>query len=217
MYISEILIPHWVIRCDIFVKFFPPPWCNIYSPFPSSWRDWEWQLGGGWAGVILSLPSSTRTACSRCCCLLAVGSHGGVVLGKAAASLPGGSCWQRQLWLCVFSKSPCPFQLPFLPLHKRSSPVLIPEPDGLHPGSNPCFSQSWKFIWACVHSAKLCVCRPNQTGQHRCDRLTGMLGMWRRWSGCVHPWPGAKEEGLPQYRQTAQLCFAGWLPDWLIG
>lgn len=32
--------------------------------------------------------------------------------------------------------------------------------------------------------------------------------MRRRWSGRVHPWPGAEGEGLPQYRQTVLLCFA---------
>lgn len=35
-----------------------------------------------------------------------------------------------------------------------------------------------------------------------------MLGMRRRWSGCVHPWPRAEREELPQYRQTAQLSSA---------
>lgn len=41
--------------------------------------------------------------------------------------------------------------------------------------------------------------------------------MRRRWSGCVHPWPGAEGEELPRYRQTAQLGSAGWLPDRLVG
>lgn len=76
-----------------------------------------WGLSGRYSfPAILNQDSLQQVLLSVSC-----GSHGGVVLGKAAASLPGGSCWQRQLWLCVFSKSPCPFQLPFLPLYKRSS------------------------------------------------------------------------------------------------
>lgn len=43
-----------------------------------------------------------------------------------------------------------------------------------------------------------------------------MLGMRRRWSGRVHPWPWAEGEGLPQYRQTVVLCSAGWPPGWLV-
>lgn len=41
--------------------------------------------------------------------------------------------------------------------------------------------------------------------------------MRRRWSGRVHPWPGAEGEGLPQYRQTVQLCCAGRRPGGLVG
>lgn len=75
---------------------------------------------------------------------------------------------------------------PFAPL--TDDP--LPQPNGLHPGSNLA-----SRIWACVCSPELWLCSQdlaNQTGLHRCDRLRGMLGMWRRRSGRVHPWPGAE-------------------------
>lgn len=82
-----------------------------------------------------------------CCCF-----------GRWAALLPGGSCWQRQLWLCVSCKSYSPSQLPFCPL---------PRPNGPHSGSNPCLSQSWELIWTYVCSPELWLCsraQANQTG-----------------------------------------------------
>ncbi|MEQ2180444.1 hypothetical protein GOODEAATRI_001290 [Goodea atripinnis] len=108
-----------------------------------------------WLGVELALffplPSSARTVCSRCCCPLAVGSHCGVVLGREAALLPGGSCWQRQLWRCVFS-SPCLFQLPFLPFYNP-----LPQPDGLQPGSKPFHRAGSPFEHVCTEPSSVLV------------------------------------------------------------
>lgn len=52
---------------------------------------------------------------------------------------------------------------PFAPLTDNPPP----QPNGPHPGSNPCFSRGWKCIWACVCSPKLWLCslaQANQTG-----------------------------------------------------
>ncbi|MEQ2315578.1 hypothetical protein AMECASPLE_023879 [Ameca splendens] len=181
---------------------------TLLSP-PAEVTESDKWLGVGLA-LFFPLPSSARTVCSRCCCPLAVGSHCGVVLGREAALLPGGSCWQRQLWRCVFS-SPCLFQLPFLPLYNP-----LPQPDGLQPGSNPFHRAGSPFEHVCTEPSSVLV-GPNQTGQHRCDRLTGMLGMRRRWSGCVHPWPGAEGEGsLSIGRRLSSALLADSRTDWLV-
>lgn len=128
----------------------------LHCFFPS-WSDWEWQLGGGWCHCSFfatlcwdgrqQVRPSADCGVTLCCCF-----------GKWATLLPGGSCWQRQLWLCVSCKSYCPSQLPFCPL---------PHPDGLHSSSNPCFSQGWECIWTYVYSPEFWLCsraQANQTG-----------------------------------------------------
>lgn len=98
-----------------------------------------------------SLPSSAGMVGSRCCHPLGARSHSGVVLGKGVALLPGGSCWWRQLWLCVPSKSYSISCLPNTPQPRWLQPR--PRPHGPHPDCNPCFSLSWSCMCACV-----CVC-----------------------------------------------------------
>lgn len=117
---------------------------------------------GGHVGIVFSLPSSTGMVGSRCCHPLGARSHTGVVLGKELALLPGGSCWWRQLWLCAPSKS---YSISCLPNHPQLQPQ--PQPNGPEPKCNPCFSQSWNCMRACVC---VCVCLPEVFGSVRRTR-----------------------------------------------
>lgn len=114
------------------VKFIAEP-CLGYDELFLPLRSWAEEIeSDSCVGVELALfclPSSAGTVCSRCCRPLGVGSHSGVVLGKGAALLPGGSCWQRQFWLCASSKS-YSISCPFCPANCRPP---LPRPNGPHP------------------------------------------------------------------------------------
>lgn len=135
---------------------------------------------GGRTGIVLTLPSSAGMVSSRCRCPLSARSHSGVVLGKGAALLPGGSCWQRQLWLCVSSKSyniSCPSKLT-----TPSSSLLDPNLMALTPDLSPA---SLRAGSACEHAwvrmSSSCVCRPRPitlastdvTGLEECKECGG--------------------------------------------
>jgi len=175
-----------------------------------------------WMGVELALFSLCHPllgwSAAGAVCPLTAGSHCGVVLGEG---LPGGSCWQRQLWLCVSSKSLCPFQLPLLPLHFQRPPS---QPSGPHPCPNPCFSQSWESIWACVCSPELRLCSQTQS-----DWLAQMWQAYRNARNAE-----ALERVCPSLAQgrrggatsvsadsSALLCWltaglTGWLVWWML-
>lgn len=126
---------------------------STFFPLCTSAQEIE---GDSWAGVVLalfSLPSSAGMVSSRCGCPLGAGSHGGVVLGKGAALLPGGICWQRQLSLCVSSKSYC-ISCPFCPLSRQppfSNPVALTS-------ASPRAVSACEHV--CVRSSLGCVRRP---------------------------------------------------------
>ena len=95
----------WLGRCSV-----PPP-----HPLLLSWGDWEWQLRGFRTGIVLS-PCHPLQGWSAAGVAVRWEPGHTVVLfwekKRGPALLPGGSCWQRQLWLCVSSKSysiSCPF------------------------------------------------------------------------------------------------------------
>lgn len=117
-------------------------WDNVMCPplLLLCWRDWEWQLRGGRAGIVLPLPSCAGMAGSRCCSPLSAGSHAGVVLGI------GGCCQVavvgRDSYGFVFPPRVTASAAPFAP----STDDPLPQPNGPHPGSNPCYSQSWKCM-----------------------------------------------------------------------
>lgn len=149
-------------------------------------------MRGGRTGIVLSLPPSAGTVSSRCCCPLSARSHSGVVLGKGAALLPGGSCWQRQLWLCVSSKSysiSCPSNR-----RPRPNPNLMALTPALTPAS-PRAGSAYEHV--CVRPSSGCVRRPRPitlastdvTGLEECEECGGagagvsILGPGQRGAG----------------------------------
>lgn len=108
-----------------------------------------------------------------------------------------------------------------LPPSSRPLPLPPPRPSPTTPlqtGVRPSPSAarnavpflSFFFFPFFLHSncGRVSQARANRAGSHRCDRLRGMRGMRRRWSGRVHPWPGAGGgrggAGLARYRPTVQ-------------
>lgn len=154
---------------------------------------------------------------SRCCCPLSARSHSGVVLGKGAALLPGGSCWQRQLWLCVSSKS---YSISCLS-NRRPPPYPPPNlnPMALTLALTPASPRAGSaYEHMCVRPSSGCVRRPRPitlastdvTGLEECEECGGAG------AGVSILGPGQRGAGLLSIgRQFSSALLADCRADWL--
>lgn len=100
------------------------------------------------------------------------------------------------------------------------SPPFQPQTNGPHPGSNPCFSQNWKYMWACVCSPEVsgCVHRPRPMALASTD-VTGLEEFEEcggAKAGVSILGPGQKGAGeLGIGRQLSSVLLASCRADWL--
>lgn len=171
-----------------------------YSLFRPTAEETGWQLGGGlhWRYFsLLGWSAAGAAVHSPWCCF-----------GTRSALLPGGSCWQIQLWLCVFAASGCPFQLP---LYNQWPPTPVPSP----PGSLLLLPEIEVYMSMCACTQSSLFAGPirlastDVTGLQEFQECGG--------AGAGVSILGSEQKGRSYLSIGRQLSSAGWLPDRLVG